>query len=230
MEKGDTSIAHQQLKYTNHPIQKKAFIFYGKYEVVAVSLQTGLCNLSAAICAPLQENLCLERSIFSPFQITRMNTPRVLAVFPAPLASLTEHQKPLWGKMTPQHMLEHLAHSMRYSTSQNSTKIITEERHLPLMRRLLFSDRPLPRNLGNPAADSQMPPLKYGSMQEAYAELLHGIDEFYHFFEQEPAAVFPHPYFGVLNFGEWERFHYKHFTHHCNQFGIRLPVQIGELP
>jgi hypothetical protein len=159
-----------------------------------------------------------------------MHTSRALHVFSAPLASLTEHHKPLWGRMTPQHMLEHLTSSMRYSTNGIPTRVITEKRHLPLMRRLLFSDRPLPRNLGTPAVDGNLPQLKYDSIATAYSELLRSLDEFYHFFEKEPATVAPHPYFGVLNFGEWERFHYKHFMHHCNQFKVRIPVQTRDIP
>lgn len=158
-----------------------------------------------------------------------MYTSRALDIFLPPLASIKEEDKPLWGKMTSQHMLEHLVNTMRYSTGGTPTKVIAEERHLPLMRRILFSDRPLPHNLGNPVADGKMPILKYPSIEKAYSELLCGIDEFYQFFEKEPTAMFPHPHFGVLNFGEWERFHYKHFTHHCNQFGVRIPNRTGDI-
>jgi hypothetical protein len=40
------------------------------------------------------------------------------------------------------------------------------------------------------------------------------------FFESNPHPTTIHPVFGPLSFDEWILLHYKHVTHHWNQFEL----------
>lgn len=44
------------------------------------------------------------------------------------LNELGENRKPLWGKMTPQHMVEHLYKAIQASINEISIDVLTEEK------------------------------------------------------------------------------------------------------
>lgn len=136
-----------------------------------------------------------------------------------PVFELDEAEKPLWGKMTPQHMIEHLGFAFRMSNGKQTVPIKSDPERLPALRRFLKSDRPMPRNYVNPITGDRLLPLQYGSMAAARKSLFREVKDFYSFFEQNPEARLNNPVFGKLNFGEWLIFHRKHIVHHLAQFG-----------
>ena len=56
------------------------------------------------------------------------------------LKNLKADQKPLWGKMTPQHMVEHLYKTVQASINEISIKIYSEERRIPVLKRNFYAD------------------------------------------------------------------------------------------
>jgi len=75
------------------------------------------------------------------------------------LSRLTIDQKPLWGKMTPQHMVEHLYKTIQASINEINLNVFTEERKIPILKRIFLGEKPLPKEFMNPAI---IPPiLKY---------------------------------------------------------------------
>ncbi len=136
------------------------------------------------------------------------------------LNSLNETQKPLWGKMTPQHMVEHLIVSFKMCNGTLKVECFSPVEKLPTLKRFLLSSRPLPKNFVNPIIGEDLLPLEYKSLEEAKEILKSEINNYYLYFENNPDANPVNPTFGELNKEEWEVFHGKHVTHHFSQFGI----------
>ncbi len=140
---------------------------------------------------------------------------------PALLEGLTPETKPLWGIMTAQHVLEHLKLTIHGSVGKIKLPLLQAEEKVPRSYAFLMSDKPLFRNVKLPfTSNDKPPPLHYANFEEAKAKLLAEIPKFYAYYQEEPEARNMHPFFGNLNFEEWQVFHYKHFTHHLTQFGL----------
>jgi len=136
------------------------------------------------------------------------------------LDNLTVETKPLWGKMTARHMVEHLILAVRISNGKIKLKCFSPPEKLPILKKILLSSRPLPRNFINPVIDENLMPIQYESLEEAKKILAAEIADYYKYFEDNKAAFLTNVTFGDLNKEEWEIFHQKHFTHHLLQFGI----------
>ena len=128
--------------------------------------------------------------------------------------------KPLWGKMTAQHMVEHLIFAVRTSNGKLKLECFNPVEKLPTLKRFLLSDRPLPHNFINPVIGEGLVPLQYESLEKAKEILAGEINDYYNFFEDHTDALLTNVTFGDLSKDEWEVFHQKHFTHHLQQFGL----------
>ena len=136
---------------------------------------------------------------------------------------LPSNTQPLFGKMTAQHMVEHLAFTIRFSNGASPlTTLVTPAEHLPKMRAFLYSDQNLSKNFLSPflPQDGSLPTLRFPDMNTAKEDLLKEWKTFERYFENNPEAKPLHFMFGELNREEWVRFHRKHFRHHLEQFGI----------
>ena len=136
------------------------------------------------------------------------------------LSFLQIDQKPLWGKMTPQHMVEHLILSVQMSNGQLELKCVSQPDKLPTLKRFLLSERPLPKEYINPYIGPNLLPLKYSSLNEGVVNLEEEINNYNEFFILNPDIKTVHVTFGELNKLEWDRFHSKHFIHHFTQFDL----------
>ena len=136
------------------------------------------------------------------------------------LSILQPDQKPLWGKMTPQHMVEHLILSLQMSNGKLNLKCISQPENLPSLKRFLLSERVLPKDYINPYIGPNLLPLKYSGLEEAVEYLEKEIEIYNKFFKLNPDAKNVHVIFGELNKQEWDRFHSKHLTHHLEQFNL----------
>jgi oxepin-CoA hydrolase/3-oxo-5,6-dehydrosuberyl-CoA semialdehyde dehydrogenase len=136
------------------------------------------------------------------------------------LHKLKEDQKPLWGKMSPQHMVEHLYKAVQSSINEIQFKIYTEDNKIPVLKRFLLGNRPLPKEFMNPAIGPDLLPLEFSSLEAAVNELEKVIERYNLFFTENPSAKTAHPTFGLLSKEEWDIFHQKHFTHHLSQYGL----------
>jgi len=136
------------------------------------------------------------------------------------LDTLNSDQKPVWGKMSAQHMVEHLILAVKMGNGKLKLDCINLPEKLPTLKKFLMSDRPMPRGFINPAIGSDNLPLNYLSIDEARNKLKEEIEEYYRFFEEDPDAKTINITYGELNKTEWDQFHNKHFTHHLEQFGL----------
>jgi len=136
------------------------------------------------------------------------------------LKKLKADQKPLWGKMTPQHMVEHLYKAIQASINEISLNIFTEERKIPVLKRLFLGEKALPKEFMNPTIGPDLMELEFKNMEAATLELKNILERYERFFENNPDIKTAHPTFGYLTKKEWDVFHQKHFIHHFSQFGL----------
>jgi hypothetical protein len=136
------------------------------------------------------------------------------------LNELDPHQKPLWGKMTPQHMVEHLIIAVQMSNGKLKLECINPPEKNPTLKRFLMSSRPMPKLFVNPVIGEDLRPLECSSLEESIGKLKKEIDDYVLFFENNSGAKSVNANFGELNKEEWDVFHQKHFTHHLSQFGL----------
>lgn len=144
----------------------------------------------------------------------------VLKDFMPYLDKINRELKPLWGKMTAQHMVEHLILAVRTSNNKLKVECFNPPDKIPTLKRFLVSNRPLPKEFINPIIGPDLLPLEFNSLEEAITNLRNEIEEYITFFNDNPSAILTNPTFGDLNREEWEIFHQKHFTHHLQQFGL----------
>jgi hypothetical protein len=74
------------------------------------------------------------------------------------LDALTPEHRPLWGLMTPQQMVEHLAWTFEVSTGKALLDCPTPPDQIERMKRFLYSKRPSPHDYMNPALGGGRPP------------------------------------------------------------------------
>lgn len=139
---------------------------------------------------------------------------------PRLLAQLNPGQPPLWGKMTAQHMVEHLIFTWRFSNGRLILEPFFEEAKLLRNKQFLYSPDPMPKHVPVPVLNGTLVPLEFDDIPKAVDGLVDEIDFFYEVFESTLEQVHLHPYFGMLNFHEWNLFHQKHSKHHLRQFGL----------
>ncbi|KAB2847264.1 MAG: hypothetical protein F9K45_00025 [Melioribacteraceae bacterium] len=136
------------------------------------------------------------------------------------LKDFDKNTKPLWGKMSPQHMIEHLIGSLQMAIDELKVECFNPPEKLPALKKYLMSSRPLPKDFINPVIGADLIPLKYSSLEESISVLKNYIKKYYDFFETNPDSKTTNPTFGELNKIEWDKFHEKHFNHHFSQFGL----------
>lgn len=136
------------------------------------------------------------------------------------LCSVNNEPKALWGKMSFQHMIEHLCLAVRMSNGKLLVECYTPAEKQPTLKKILMSERPLPKNFNNPMYGENLLPLEFATVENALSGLRQEIDDYIDCFIQKPDSVFNNMVFGALNKEEWEVFHGKHFRHHLSQFGL----------
>jgi hypothetical protein len=136
------------------------------------------------------------------------------------LKKLKVDQKSLWGKMTPQHMVEHLYKTLQASINEISLNIFTEERKIPVLKILFLGDRTLPKEFMNPAIGPDLMKLEFEDLKAAILQLENILIRYEQFFKDNLNIKTVHPIFGHLTKSEWDIFHQKHFHHHFSQFGL----------
>lgn len=138
------------------------------------------------------------------------------------LNQLTDEMQPLWGKMSAHHMIEHLDLAFRICNGKREVQIVTDEKRLPMMKKFVLSDKPLPKLFINPIIGENLLPLEYDSLESAKEKLIFEINKYEEHFISNPDSTPAHPVFGYLNKTEWDSFHKKHFEHHFAQFNITI--------
>ena len=138
----------------------------------------------------------------------------------AHISLLNEDEKPIWGNMTAQQMIEHLIWSIQVSIGEISKTLVIKPENLERSKQFLMSNRPMPRDYKNRAITPEELEYTYSSLDDAKDALLAYYDKYEIHFEDYPDATYTHPTFGELNHTEWNWMHQKHITHHFEQFSL----------
>lgn len=131
-------------------------------------------------------------------------------------------REPLFGAMTPQHMVEHLTRTVRFSNGREpQPHYYSPEKEQRFKTYLLGNDAPMVVGFRSPVLPPEgLPDLLHSDLAEAIRQLEEELEEFDRFFRKNPGATPVNPSLGELTYGEWVRFHEKHFVHHLGQFGL----------
>lgn len=137
------------------------------------------------------------------------------------LNKLQPNAKPLWGKMSPQHIVEHLAMAVKISTGRINSKFYsTAEEAEKIKDRLIRSTAELTQGIKNPILTDEPPALQFADLKTAISELHKEIDHFKDYYSANPNVKHTQPRMGDLDHKEWLTLHNKHFAHHFNQYGL----------
>jgi hypothetical protein len=151
------------------------------------------------------------------------------AHLPEMLAQLSPESPARWGKMGPQHMVEHVSALFYLSRKDLGMQCITPADKLEKSLQFLWSEKPFRLETSGPGLPAEPAPLRFASLDEAKEKLLESVAGFYAFQEAHPEARLVHPVFGPLDLKGWERFHVKHVTHHFSQFGLMTGPGYAEM-
>ncbi len=150
------------------------------------------------------------------------------AVLPQAIGALSGDCSPRWGRMTPQHMVEHLLWAFEISNGKLAVECFTPEHLLPRVTSFLRTNSPTPREFRNPLLTEGTPTLRCAELMDAKRAFSAELALFLGGVALEPDIVRTHPIFGPLNAEGWHRSHFKHCYHHLLQFGLLEEPATGD--
>lgn len=136
---------------------------------------------------------------------------------------LSENSIAKWGKLKPQHMIEHLEKSLKWSIGQpEAEKCFTPEDQLEKYQDSLYKHHKLPKDFEAPfmPENGELPELKHKNLDKAKEAFMDALHDYMVYYKENPFAEHMNYVFGKLNKEMWELMHRKHFTHHFEQFGL----------
>ena len=135
------------------------------------------------------------------------------------LSLLKPNDRPEWGIMSSQRMIEHLTDTVNLSFNEHDYSLQLPIDKVEKAQRFIFSEYELPKNFNASFASSNIK-LRNESIHEAIIELEESWIDMIEYFKNNPESKTLHPHFGLLNAELWLRLHSKHFTHHFLQFNL----------
>jgi hypothetical protein len=137
------------------------------------------------------------------------------------IKKLSVDSSPLWGKMTAQHMVEHLTFTVKFSNGKTPQRLyFTQEKAELIKTFVVYSDKDLTKGFKAPMLGDDLPGLENPDIQTAVENLFVELERFDNYFVLNPDAKPTNPTMGELDRQEWIKFHNKHFTHHFRQFNL----------
>ena len=137
----------------------------------------------------------------------------------AQLNQLSAQTKPVWGQMSAQRMVEHLADALYMSMGQGAFQLEIAEERIERMQAWLETDKPMAKDIQVTFA-TPATPLRNEELETAIDEFTEAFLAFEEFYEEHPSKTALHPFYGELNYAQWQRLHTKHFAHHFEQFNL----------
>jgi oxepin-CoA hydrolase/3-oxo-5,6-dehydrosuberyl-CoA semialdehyde dehydrogenase len=138
------------------------------------------------------------------------------------LSQLKPEMKPVWGLMTPQHMIEHLEYTYKIASGEiQDFEIATPEKILDKVHNSLWNYDKFPKNSQFPLLEKDtLEPLKYSDLPTAIVEFKAQREKYVEYFKEHPEAKLKNLVFGELNKYESYLLERKHLNHHFEQFGL----------
>ncbi|WP_374958854.1 MaoC/PaaZ C-terminal domain-containing protein, partial [Gilvibacter sp.] len=138
------------------------------------------------------------------------------------LNRLQANDKPAWGTMSAQAMIEHLEYTYRIASGEiQDFEIATPEKILEKVNETLYNYKKMPREYDFPlAAQSKINEHLHADLETAKTKMLEAREAYLQFFNENPDAITNNVVFGPLNKFEWYLLERKHLNHHFEQFGL----------
>ncbi len=134
------------------------------------------------------------------------------------LDQLHPETKPSWGSLSAQEMVEHLTDTLRIANGKSHFPLVTPEKHQEKSIEFLMSNSPIQKDLQASFAPEERT-LRNENISDAIDEFTEEWISFEEHYEDNTKREL-HPYFGKLNFEEWQQLNKKHLSHHFLQFGL----------
>jgi hypothetical protein len=128
---------------------------------------------------------------------------------------------PKWGRMSFQHMIEHMVLIMKNANGKLKVeKTITPEEKIPAFQDFIRSDKEFRENTKSPALPEDPLALHFKTVEEGVDKLEKEIRDFVNVYEATPGLKIRNPVFGDLDYELAVELLYKHAQHHLKQFGL----------
>jgi hydroxymethylglutaryl-CoA reductase len=137
----------------------------------------------------------------------------------AQLAQLNKNTTPSWGQMNAQRMVEHLADALYMSVGKGDHSLEVPTERIERMQAWLETDKPMAKDVQVSFATPETP-LRNDELETAIDEFTDAFLSFEEWYEGDTSRTALHPFYGELNYSQWQRLHTKHFAHHFEQFGL----------
>ena len=138
------------------------------------------------------------------------------------LKKLSGTEKPQWGVMNPQQMVEHMGMAFLNASGKLNFPLTTPAEQVPTYKKFLMTEKDFKPNTPNALMSETPLPLRFPDMQTAIEKLEKAITGFENYFADNENKNLLNPFFGELNFEEWVQLLHKHALHHLRQFGIQV--------
>jgi hypothetical protein len=140
--------------------------------------------------------------------------------FPKRIEKLSEGHERQWGKMSPQHMVEHLGSIFLIGSGKIRVPGLPEEKQKRMYAALTNGQFRFTPGTKSPVLPEDLLPLRFNDLETAKKAMLKGVHQFFEAFEAKPDQKIDHPVFGPLSYLEWLEFHEMHLKHHLEQFNL----------
>ncbi len=136
------------------------------------------------------------------------------------LKKLKANEKPQWGVLSAQGMVEHMTDSFGSAWGRILEPMQTPPEFLEKAKSFAMSDKPFRPNTKNSLMSETPAPLRQANMEDAVKELENEIFLFTTHYQFYPNAIVTNPFSGDFNYKEWVHLLHKHAIHHLKQFSI----------
>ena len=136
------------------------------------------------------------------------------------LSTLHIDDKPVFGKMNSQQMIEHLSAITKIANGNWKVDVFVSDEKTARRKPFLNTENELQVGFKAPFLSEKPVALKFNSINEAIDDLINQLNVFVEIFTKDENRTVVHPFFGELNFEYWKKFQVKHFTHHFKQFNL----------
>jgi len=136
------------------------------------------------------------------------------------LKELKAEAEPNFGLMSPQHMVEHLIWVTKSSLKRAGEPAAELNKSQSYFRKFLDSGAKFKHRPKEGQTKDDLAKLRYGSLEEAIAEVPKATDRLFTTFQENPSYKSYNEMMGEFDKNDHELMHYEHFKWHLYQFGI----------
>ncbi len=140
--------------------------------------------------------------------------------FIACLKKLKGNEKPVWGVMDAQQMIEHMGEAFIAATGALNLNLMAPIEKVEAMLAFVMSEKEFKPNTKNVLMGETPAPHKFASMEEAVLKLEKAVLRFEKHYQTHQEKKEMNPFFGPLNFEQQTQLLHKHAMHHLKQFEL----------